>query len=62
MKDLEEKKLTPAELKKREEIAQAIEKDNPGMEMGKKMAIATSVAKKVAEAEHTVPKTAKEKI
>ena len=63
MKELDEKKLTPAELKKREEIAQAMEKDNPGMDMSKKMAIATSVAKKVAEAEvsHTVPKTAREK-
>ena len=61
MEQINEKKLTPNELKKREEIAQAMEKDNPGMEMGKKMAIATSVAKKVTEAEHTVPKTAKEK-
>lgn len=46
---LAEKKLTPAELKKREEIAKAMEKDNPGMDMGKKMAIATATAKKVAE-------------
>lgn len=48
--ELDEKKLTPAELKKREEIARAIERENPGMEMGKKMAIATAQAKKVAEA------------
>lgn len=47
--DLDEKKLTPAELKKREEIAKAIGRENPGMEMGKKMAIATAQAKKVAE-------------
>lgn len=46
---LGEKKLTPAELKKREEIAQAMERENPGMDMGKKMAIATAQAKKVAE-------------
>jgi len=46
---LGEKKLTDAELKKREEIAQAMERDNPGMDMGKKMAIATAQAKKVAE-------------
>lgn len=46
---LGEKKLTDAELKKREEIAQAIERENPGMDMGKKMAIATAQAKKVAE-------------
>ena len=46
---LGEKKLTDAELKKREEIAQAMERENPGMDMGKKMAIATATAKKVAE-------------
>lgn len=46
---VEEKKLTPAELKKREEIAKAMERDNPGMNMSKKMAIATATAKKVAE-------------
>lgn len=48
--DLEEKHLTPAELKKREEIAKSMEKQNPGMNMSKKMAIATAQAKKVAEA------------
>lgn len=47
---VEEKKLTPAELKKREEIAKAMERENPGMPMAKKMAIATAAAKKVAEA------------
>ncbi len=46
---LGEKKLTDAELKKREEIAQAMERENPGMDMSKKMAIATAQAKKVAE-------------
>jgi len=44
---LAEKHLTPAEMKKREEIAQAMERDNPDMPMGKKMAIATAQAKKV---------------
>ena len=44
-----EKKLTPAEIEKREEIARAIERDNPNMPMSKKMAIATAQAKKVAE-------------
>jgi len=49
-----EKKLTKAELKKREEIAQAMEKEHPGMGstpegMSKKMAIATAQAIKVAE-------------
>ena len=48
-KQLREKTLTPAEKKKREEIAKAIEKDEPDMPMDKKMAIATAQAKKVAE-------------
>lgn len=50
-----EKTLTPAELKKREEIAQAIERENPSMDKSKKMAIATSQAKKVVEARETNP-------
>jgi hypothetical protein len=44
-----EKHLTPAEMKKREEIAKAMERQNPGMDKSKKMAIATAQAKKVAE-------------
>ena len=48
-KPMDEKTLTPAEKKKREEIAKAMEKDNPGMDMKKKMAIATWQAKRVAE-------------
>ena len=60
--NIEEKTLTAAELKKREEIAKAMERDEPGMDMGKKMAIATAVAKRVAESgEHTLPKTPREK-
>ena len=46
---LTEKKLTKPELKKREEIAKAMEKGDPKMDMEKKMAIATSIAKRVAE-------------
>lgn len=46
---MQEKTLTPAEKKKREEIAKAMERDNPNMPMAKKMAIATAQAKKVAE-------------
>ena len=46
---LDEKKLTPAELKKREEIALAMERDQPSINKGKKYAIATAVAKRVAE-------------
>lgn len=48
-KELREKTLTPAEKKKREEIAKAIERDDPDMPMDKKMAIATATAKRVAE-------------
>jgi hypothetical protein len=44
-----EKTLTPAEMKKREEVAKAIERDKPDMPMGMKMAIATKTAKRVAE-------------
>ena len=41
---LGERHMTPAEKKKREDIAQGIEKSNPNMPMSKKMAIATSKA------------------
>jgi hypothetical protein len=47
--ELDEKTLTPAELKKREEIAKAMERKNPNMDKSRKMAIATAVAKRVAE-------------
>lgn len=46
---LGEKTLTAAEKTKREDVAQAIERDNPGMDKSKKMAIATATAKRVAE-------------
>lgn len=46
---LGEKKLTPGEMKKREDVAQAMERENPGMDKSKKMAIATATAKRVAE-------------
>jgi hypothetical protein len=46
---IDEKHLTPAEKKKREEIAQSIAKSHPEYPMGKKMAIATAQAKKIAE-------------
>ena len=44
-----EKTLTAAEMKKREEVAKAIEREKPNMPMGMKMAIATNTAKRVAE-------------
>lgn len=43
-----ERKLTKAEKDKKEEIAQAMEEDNPDIDMSKKMAIATAQAKKSA--------------
>lgn len=46
---IEEKTLTAAEMKKREEVAKAIKRENPNMPMGMKMAIATKTAKRVAE-------------
>lgn len=45
---MRERTLTPDELKKREKVAKAIERDNPDMPMDKKMAIATATAKKSA--------------
>jgi hypothetical protein len=44
-----EKTLTAAELDKREQIARAIQRENPSIDKSKKIAIATAVAKKVAE-------------
>lgn len=49
VEQVDEKKLTPAETKKREEIAKAMERSQPGMDKSKKMAIATATAKRVAE-------------
>lgn len=53
--EIMEKKLTDAEKKKREEVAKAIERDDPTMAMDKKMAIATATAKRVAEADEKDP-------
>lgn len=44
-----EKTLSSGEMKKREEVAKAIEREHPGMPKAKKMAIATATAKRVAE-------------
>jgi len=49
VQQVDEKTLTPAELKKREQIAKAMERETPGMDKSKKMAIATATAKRVAE-------------
>lgn len=47
--ELEEKTLTPAEMKKREEVVKAIKRENPGMDKSMAYAIATKTAKRVAE-------------
>ena len=54
VEQVEEKTLAPAELKKREEVAKAIKRKQPNMPMGMKMAIATKVAKDVAEEVETL--------
>jgi hypothetical protein len=54
--ELDEKHLTAAEMEKREEIAKAMERENPGMDKSKKMAIATASAKRVAESVKLVNK------
>ena len=59
--DMNEKTLTPAELKKREEIAKAIKRENPNMPMAKKMAIATATAKKVAESAEQIDELSTDK-
>lgn len=46
--ELAERTLTSSEMKKREEVAKAIEKEHPGMDKSMKMAIATKTAKRVA--------------
>jgi len=54
-----EKTLTPAEVKKREQVAKALARENPKMDKSKKMAIATATAKRVAESvdEAIIPKS-----
>jgi hypothetical protein len=54
---LGEKKLTDAEMKKREEIVLAIKRENPDMEKSRAYAIATAQAKKVAEEAEQIDET-----
>ena len=49
VEDLDEKTLTPAEMKKREEVVKAIKSGNPKMDKSIAYAIATKTAKRVAE-------------
>jgi hypothetical protein len=53
-------RIIAAEIKKREKIAIAMERDDPNMPMDKKMAIATAAAKRVAEGTDTFAKDNKE--
>jgi hypothetical protein len=46
---IDERSLSSAEMKKREEVVKAIKRENPGMDKSKAYAIATATAKKVAE-------------
>jgi hypothetical protein len=47
--ELDEKTLTPAEMKKREEVVKAVKRENPKMDKSMAYAIATKTAKRVAE-------------
>ena len=47
--EIDEKTLTAAEMKKREEVVKAIKREHPGMDKSMAYAIATKTAKKVAE-------------
>lgn len=47
--EIEEKTLTPAEMKKREEVVKAVKRENPDMDKSMAYAIATKTAKRVAE-------------
>ncbi len=46
---IDEKTLTPAEMKKREEVVKAIKRENPKMDKSMAYAVATKTAKRVAE-------------
>jgi hypothetical protein len=49
LNSIDEKKLTPAEMKKREEVVKAIKRENPKMDKSMAYAVATKTAKRVAE-------------
>ena len=49
LNSIDEKTLTPAEMKKREEVVKAIKRDDPKMDRSMAYAIATKTAKRVAE-------------
>ena len=55
--ELEEKTLTDAEMKKREEVVKAIKRENPKMDKSMAYAIATKTAKRVAEASELGPES-----
>ena len=56
---IDEKTLTPAEIKKREEVVKAIKRDDPKMDKSMAYAIATKTAKRVAEDTEDLDESAK---
>jgi hypothetical protein len=56
---IDEKTLTPAEMKKREEVVKAIKRDDPKMDKSMAYAIATKTAKRVAEETEDLDESAK---
>jgi len=56
---IDEKTLTPAEMKKREEVVKTIKRENPKMDKSMAYAIATKTAKRVAEDTEDLDESAK---
>jgi hypothetical protein len=56
---IDEKTLTPAEMKKREEVVKAIKRENPKMDKSMAYAVATKTAKRVAEDTEELDESAK---
>ncbi|CAB4142814.1 hypothetical protein UFOVP447_42 [uncultured Caudovirales phage] len=59
LNSIDEKTLTPAEMKKREEVVKAIKRENPKMDKSMAYAIATKTAKRVAEDTEELDESAK---
>jgi hypothetical protein len=57
---IDEKTLTPAEMKKREEVVKAIKRENPKMDKSMAYAVATKTAKRVAEEAEELDELSKE--
>jgi hypothetical protein len=59
LNSIDEKTLTPAEMKKREEVVKAIKRENPKMDKSMAYAVATKTAKRVAEEAEELDESAK---